>query len=364
MIIQSSHIQMGVEHEKVEQSQLISQVISGGDNQISGFGFALQRAQSESLSMNAGWFTQLNDTPEENGTAPSVLVLTDQGLQFRTAESDSTMEEQQSLYRERLLQILLSALHPQNRSVTQSEPIELPAGAATEQAPTQPIRLSPVSLELSFRVEESISEYECTAFNSCGRVTTADGREIEFALDLKMERSYSATREYEETREVVFTDPLILNFDGNAADLSDEKYEFDLDADGDQELISYLAGNSAMLAIDRNEDGIINDGSELFGALSGNGFADLSAYDEDGNQYIDEADSIYDELLLWSKTESGETLETLAERDIGAIYLGSTETPFDIKGEENQHNGRVRASGIYLTEAGEVGTLQQIDMVV
>ena len=163
---------------------------------------------------------------------------------------------------------------------------------------------------------------------------------------------------------MVFTDPLILNFEGNYADLTDEKYEFDLDADGNTELISYLAGNSGMLALDRNSDGIINDGSELFGAQTGNGFAELAAYDEDSNGYIDEADSIFDQLLIWRKGREEDTLETLSERDIGAIYLGATDTPFDIKGEDNLHNGRVRTSGVYLTEAGEVGTLQQIDMVV
>ena len=165
------------------------------------------------------------------------------------------------------------------------------------------------------------------------------------------------------TKSVEFTDPLIVNFDGNSADLSDEKFEFDLDADGDMELISYLSGGG-MLAIDNNEDGTINDGTELFGALSGNGFADLAQFDEDGNNYIDEADSIYDDLLLWTKTEEVDSLVSVAEQGIGAIYLGSTQTPFDIKGADNQQNGRVTASGFYLNETGEVGTIQQVDMAV
>lgn len=119
-----------------------------------------------------------------------------------------------------------------------------------------------------------------------------------------------------------------------------------------------------MLAIDNNQDGVINDGTELFGALSGNGFADLAQYDEDGNNYIDEADSVFDDLLIWNKTVDEDSLQTLAEAGVGAIYLGSTETPFDLKGEGNQHNGQVRSSGFYLTESGDVGTVQQVDMVV
>ena len=55
----------------------------------------------------------------------------------------------------------------------------------------------------------------------------------------------------------------------------------------------------------------------MFGALSGNGFADLAAYDEDGNNYIDEADSIFKDLKLWTKTDSVDTLLGLDSMDIG-----------------------------------------------
>jgi len=217
---------------------------------------------------------------------------------------------------------------------------------------------------LLFNSEEKVSEYEKTDFASTGKVITADGREIEFDLALSMERGYATTRTEEYEVIVELRDPLVFNFAGNAADLTDEKFSFDLDADGDEELISYLAGESGMLALDLNEDGIINDGTELFGALSGNGFADLAAYDEDGNGFIDEGDSVFDDLLIWRKTEDIDELTSLQQNDVGAIYLGSVDTSFDIKGENNETNGRIRSSGIYLAESGTVGTVQQIDMAV
>ena len=217
---------------------------------------------------------------------------------------------------------------------------------------------------LLFNSEEKVSEYEKTDFASTGKVITADGREIEFDLALSMERGYSKTRTEEYEVIVELRDPLVFNFAGNAADLTDEKFSFDLDADGDEELISYLAGESGMLALDLNQDGIINDGTELFGALSGNGFADLATYDEDGNGFIDEGDSVFDDLLIWRKIEDLDELTSLQQNDVGAIYLGSVDTSFDIKGENNETNGRIRSSGIYLAESGTVGTVQQIDMVV
>ncbi|MGP1665284.1 MAG: hypothetical protein ACTS5I_05105, partial [Rhodanobacter sp.] len=112
-------------------------------------------------------------------------------------------------------------------------------------------------------------------------------------------------------------------------------------------------------------DGTINDGRELFGALSGDGFADLAAYDDDGNGWIDENDAVFSKLLIWSRHEDGtEQLRGLLQHGIGAIHLGQADTPFAIKDDSNALQGAVRATGIYLHEDGGVGTVQQIDLVV
>lgn len=354
MIIQTSTVHMSAEHEKTESIELTKTM--------------------DFDALSAGFFREFENAQsligEESETQTnSILVLTEQGMQFRTASDKNEVEQRHELIRSKLFDSLIKAINPKYGDADISNNIELPATSSYSEDVGStdtaiPQQMQPVRLQMSFKVSETIEEYECSSFSSCGKVTTADGKEIEFDLSLEMERSYSASREFEVTKSVEFTDPLIVNFEGNYADLSDEKFEFDLDADGDMELISYLSGSGGMLAIDNNEDGIINDGTELFGALSGNGFADLAQYDEDGNNYIDEADSIYDDLMLWTKTEEVDSLVSIADHGIGAIYLGSTETPFDIKGENNQQNGRVTSSGFYINETGEVGTIQQIDMAV
>jgi len=237
--------------------------------------------------------------------------------------------------------------------------------ATTMNMPGKPVLELPViKVKVDVSMTETIEEYECSSFSACGVVKTADGREIDLNLSMSMERSYKATREYSESMEYTFTDPLVLHFDGHSTELSEETYDFDLNLDGEDDSLRFIEGVSAFLALDRNNDGVINDGSELFGAKSGNGFADLAAYDDDGNGYIDEADAIFSELKLWSKATGGDdVLETLADRDVGAIYLGASETPFDIKNSNNEMQGRVVASGFFLKESGEVGTVQQIDMV-
>jgi hypothetical protein len=140
---------------------------------------------------------------------------------------------------------------------------------------------------------------------------------------------------------------------------------FDLDADGTSEQIAFVTGSSAFLAIDLDANGRIGDGRELFGALSGDGFADLGRYDTDGNGFIDSEDPVFEQLLAWNRDASGgDRLRGLAELGIGALYLGSTATPFELRGPGNEPLGAVRRSGLYLTEDGRAGALQQLDLVV
>lgn len=124
-------------------------------------------------------------------------------------------------------------------------------------------------------------------------------------------------------------DPLVINFAGTAAQLTDTKFSFDLNADGTAEQVSFLAGGSGFLALDKSGDGKINDGSELFGPATGQGFQELAAYDDDHNQWIDENDSLYTQLCLFNKDVQGnDVLSTLKQANIGAVYLGNVTTPF------------------------------------
>ena len=209
------------------------------------------------------------------------------------------------------------------------------------------------------------SESETTSFSTKGIVKTADGREISFGLNLEMSRSFRAY--YEESYDIGVlncTDPLVINLNGNIAGLSDQTFYFDLDGDGEKEEISSLQSGSGYLALDLNEDGEINDGSELFGTKSGNGFADLAKYDSDGNGWIDEDDEIWSKLLIWTKDEDGkDKLYHLSEAGVGAICLQNERTEFSLNSMKDNHtNGVLRNTGIFLYENGSVGTVQHLDL--
>ena len=105
--------------------------------------------------------------------------------------------------------------------------------------------------------------------------------------------------------------PIIINLEGGAYALSgaDDPVMFDLDANGIPERITWTAAGTplAFLALDRNGNGIIDDGSELFGnhtplpsgAMAANGFVALAAFDANGDGVIDSADPVWPRLLLW-----------------------------------------------------------------
>lgn len=222
-------------------------------------------------------------------------------------------------------------------------------------------------VEMGWKSEftETLREHEDTDFSSTGKIQTADGRMLDFKLDLAMCRDYECERKTTDSGSVVLRDPLVINFDGKSAELSGKRFEFDLDADGKTEVLQGFSSGSAYLAIDSNADGRINDGSELFGTRSGNGFADLAKLDNDGNSWLDESDAAFDTLRIWQHDAAGkDTLSTLREKGVGALYLGSVETPFALTDSENRMLAQIRASGVYLREDGRAGSLQQVDLAV
>lgn len=229
---------------------------------------------------------------------------------------------------------------------------------------TQPRQLKLSEVTVNTTESYYYEEAEQTTYDTTGIVRTADGREIEFNLSLEMSRSFAAYYEntYQETA-VTFSDPLVINLDGNLAELSDQKFYFDLDADGVEEYVSKLGKGSGYLSLDKNNDGKINNGNELFGTKSGDGFGDLTIYDEDGNGWIDENDDIWNQLKIWTTDENGEdVLYTLKEAGVGAICLQKASTDFSLTNQNNDVKGAIRSTGIFLYENGGVGTVQHLDL--
>ena len=158
-----------------------------------------------------------------------------------------------------------------------------------EQAPEVQER---VGWGIDYSYEKREIREESLNFSASGNVKTEDGKNIDFSLALNMQSKSETYESFSFKAGDALIDPLVLNFDSTTVNVTDVKHQFDLDLDGKSDEFSFVGSGSGFLAIDKNEDGIINEGSELFGPKSGNGFIELKAFDTDGNNMIDVDDDV------------------------------------------------------------------------
>lgn len=138
-----------------------------------------------------------------------------------------------------------------------------------------------------------------------------------------------------------FTCPLVLDLGQTGIELSASSGPgsvfWDIDKDGFREASAWVGKEEGLLAIDKNNDGKINDHGELFGSEAESGFSMLSAYDSNNDNVIDGSDVQFDKLRVWidsnsnGYSEEGE-LHTLAELGITSINLNASQVSYDIAG--------------------------------
>ncbi len=218
---------------------------------------------------------------------------------------------------------------------------------------------------------ESTQEYyqkSSIEFSTRASIKTNNG-DFEINIDLSFSQEFYERHSTKISAGAAFQDPLILNYNSDIGTFNsisqNMSFEFDLNSDGHNETIPELINGSGFLALDKNKNGTIDDGSELFGPTTGDGFEELRAYDEDGNNWIDENDSIYSDLLVWEKDSQGnQSLITLGQAGIGAIYLAGINTDFNYASGYNEIQANMKEASFFLKENGEAGMITSVDLAV
>jgi hypothetical protein len=137
------------------------------------------------------------------------------------------------------------------------------------------------------------------------------------------------------------TTPLILdlNNDGVRTLETDAGVKYDLTGSGLLASVGWSSPEDGFLVRDMNDDGLINDGTEMFGEATvlangeraQDGFEALSDLDTNQDGLIDSQDEAFNSLAIWRDanmdglTNAGELL-TLAQRDIASLNLSYTES--------------------------------------
>ncbi len=145
-----------------------------------------------------------------------------------------------------------------------------------------------------------------------------------------LDESFSALEEFFRPR-----DPIVVNLGGEFefTDIDGGAY-FDMDLNGTLEKTAWISGNNGFLVIDRNDNGIIDDKTEMFadgilmenGKYSTFGYDLLLSYDENKDGKLSKDDEIFNRMLVWidsngdGKTNEGELIK-LAELGIVEINL-------------------------------------------
>ncbi|HHQ4547320.1 TPA: hypothetical protein ACSP15_004016, partial [Aeromonas veronii] len=166
-------------------------------------------------------------------------------------------------------------------------------------------------------VTDTLLQQEQLNVVASASVATRDGQTIQLDLGFVLDWRQLEVSQRRTTLNAL-KDPLVLSLDGKIAGLTDARVKFDIDQDGKEDSLPGLSEGSGFVALDRNGNGTIDDGGELFGARSGNGFGELATLDEDGNGVLDERDSQFSALQFWQPEQSP---IALVELGIGAILL-------------------------------------------
>ncbi len=162
-------------------------------------------------------------------------------------------------------------------------------------------------------------------------------------------------------------DPLVIDLESNGISLTskEEGVYFDEDSKGLKEKSQWINPEDALLAIDLNNNGIIDSGEELFGtstilsdgSLARNGFEALTQYDSNSDGIIDLQDAIFENLLVWRDknadgiTDEGE-LESIIQHGIESISL----TPI----ENAETDSAIRSAEIRYTD-GHTAKVSEVD---
>jgi len=181
--------------------------------------------------------------------------------------------------------------------------------------------------------------------------------EIDLELNLDFNRASNFIRRY---------DPLALDLDGDGVETtsSNSGVTFDFDGDGLKTGTGWVNRDDGFLVFDRNENGLIDNGGELFGVdtvkangeKASDGFDALRDFDSNSDGVFDSQDAHFSDVRIWQDlnqdgVSQANELKSLAEHNIVAINLDSTAA------NQNSNGNLISSVGTYVRGDGSESTV-------
>ena len=155
-------------------------------------------------------------------------------------------------------------------------------------------------------------------------------------------------------RRIIWGDPLVLDLDGDGIETTglNKGVYFDHDGNGFRELSGWVSADDGLLVLDRNGDGIINSGGELFGdqtvlkngRKAANGFQALAELDDNKDGKFDINDAAYSQLRVWRDSDGdGYSLpdELIPLSDLGILSIHVDSSISNATGPEGNTQTRI-----------------------
>jgi Ca2+-binding RTX toxin-like protein len=230
--------------------------------------------------------------------------------------------------------------------------------------------ISPASKEWREKVQGKLPEFEgyVTGKQSDGSLNDPKFGDINGpflpwwlnnSLKDLMDKNTDLYRQFFTTAKVIkdptILSPIVLDLDGDGIETTNVKdgAYFDHDGNGFAERTGWAGADDGILVMDRDSNGSIDSGKELFGnetllndgTKASNGFQALAELDDNADGKIDANDASWSQLKVWTDTDgdgysTAEEMHTLDELGIASINTGYTNsTTVDTQGNEHKQIG-------------------------
>jgi len=193
---------------------------------------------------------------------------------------------------------------------------------------------------------------------------SVNGQELslDYNLSLSSERnSYSKV----EVSAAALKDPLLVQFGSQGLGNIKGQKDFAINQDNILDKLPIFSGDVGYLVYDKNNNQQADDGSELFGPKTGQGFVELAQLDSNKNGFIDTEDEQFEQLFLWQPSDDNNPTEqwlSLKDAKIQAISLSAINTPFDFYDKQGEIQAQLRQSSFAISESGLGRGVHQVDV--